>query len=396
MLNKDTVEEFWDRQALDLCRQQARNVRPLDFSETLSRFLGAAGEIFLAKSARDALRQFLEQSITRKSKKRKVLVCAFNCRVIADAIVQAGLQVDTFDLSNISGFINWEKIANNLKYEHAAVIVPHFFGVPSDFRWILQRAKELDVVIIEDCAMMLGGFIGEDMAGTIGDANIFSFNYDKPISLAGGGALLINNPRFIGQVRLDCEPLTIEKEEEELELFTRYIQLRRMKIREKEAFSSRFLRRARRRLRINRNMQESRKRFPVSGFGPLRSALGIWQLEKYPTIVDIRNKNAKLFERKSTYRSWHVDAISTPAWLKQKILIANPEKGREESQKLQSSGLRVGNFNWPITINKYMGFEESPNSLFMAQYGIDVPIHQNMTEEDFEVISDVINAGFEK
>lgn len=76
--------------------------------------------------------------------------------------------------------------------------------------------------------------------------------------------------------------------------------------------------------------------------------------------------------------------------------MANPEKEREISQILQRSGLRVGNFNWLKTINNYMGFEEMPNSLFMAQYGIDIPIHQNMTDQDFEIIFDAINAGLEK
>jgi len=180
--------------------------------------------------------------------------------------------------------------------------------------------------------------------------------------MAGGGALHINNPELFGHFRLDCESLSIEKEEEELELFLQYIKMRRTNIRQKVSGISHFQLRAQRRLRFNRNMQDSRQRFPVSGIGPLRSALGIWQLERYPSIVDIRYKNAKFCENRSTARNWYVEAISKPAWLKQKIGLAKPVKGQDMSHKLQSSSLRVGNFNWPTTIDHYMGFEEMPNS----------------------------------
>ena len=83
-----------------------------------------------------------------------------------------------------------------LRSDHHAIVVPHLFGVPSDFRPIRRAAAELGILVIEDCAHTVGGRIGKAVAGTLGDLAIFSFTYNKPISVAGGGVLLINNTRL--------------------------------------------------------------------------------------------------------------------------------------------------------------------------------------------------------
>jgi dTDP-4-amino-4,6-dideoxygalactose transaminase len=181
------VEEFWDEGVLESLMEEGRTVLPIHFAEALAAFLKTCQRIWLVERAGTGLRRLL--LALKASGRSSVLICDFNCMIVADAVTAAGLEVETFDVGDRSGQIDWDLLAGQLDKRHAAIVVPHLFGVPTDFRPLLPRASDLGVHVIEDCSHTLGGTIGGRMAGTIGDAAIFSFNYDKPLSLGGGGAL---------------------------------------------------------------------------------------------------------------------------------------------------------------------------------------------------------------
>ena len=56
-----------------------------------------------------------------------------------------------------------------------------------------NQCNKKGIVLIEDCAHCMGAFINSQIVGTIGHCAFFSFNYDKPISLAGSGGAAIFN-----------------------------------------------------------------------------------------------------------------------------------------------------------------------------------------------------------
>lgn len=383
-MTRDTVEEYWDTETLLRCYKNASKVDAKDFLDRLKSFLGASGKMWATHSARFALQQFLSDAVSHE--KRFVLVCSFNCRVVADAVTKAGFEVETFDLADVTGRIDWPLLAEQLKQHHGALVIPHLFGVPNDFRPVQEVAEELGVWIIEDCAPTLGGRIGDCMAGTLGDAAIFSFNYDKPISLGGGGALLVNNPDLWSKIRLPQKANGLDSEAQELKLFTAYLRRRRKRInRPWLSLSDRIFGYIKRRIWS----PQVKEPFPVSGIGPLRAALGIWQLDRHREVIIQRNNNASFFAHEEC-RSWFVGPTVTPAWLKQKVF---PDKATDIgriSQRLQSQGLRVGLFNWPITIDGYLGRTEKPNAHYTARHCLDIPIHQNMMPNELEVIRNAV------
>jgi dTDP-4-amino-4,6-dideoxygalactose transaminase len=374
----DIVEEFWDENILELCRQEARRTTTNDFLDELRVYLGASGRIWATQSGRIALRQFLASIAS--AEKRSVFVCSFNCRVVADAVITAGLHVETYDLDSITGWIDWEKVADLLRPRHAALVVPHLFGAPSDFRCVQMAAEKLRVAIIEDCAHTLGGKISSSTAGTLGDAAFFSFNYDKPISLGGGGALLVNNPILWPRIMLSEPEIDLKKEETEIKLFREYLGTRRLLKRNRSYFSPII-----RWISSRKYIWFAQELFPVSGIGPLRASLGLWQLKHYPEIKSIRNRNASIFSN-DLCKSWHLDQDVSAAWIKQKIIPVSPKEGDRISRALRHDGLPVGRFNWSVTLDRYLGLREKPNSTFVAKYSLDIPIHQNMTRADLEMI----------
>ncbi len=378
--NKDTVMEFWDEDVLEKCFRKANTVTTEDFLYTLSCYLGAHGKLWATNSGREALELFLRLAVP--STKKSVLVCSFNCRVVAESIIKAGLTVETFDLSDQSGSIAWDIVGEKLHSKLGAIVIPHFFGVPTDFRSLLKKAKECNVLIIEDCAHTLGGKIGSLTAGTIGDAAIFSFNYDKPISLGEGGALLVNNKKLWPLISIHAPRVSYSIERKELEGFLKYLKKRR------DCISSPSLILFDRLTSITWRLigRSPRKMFDFSGIGPLRSALGIWQIENYDNIVNIRNNNAKYISQCATCKSWKVEKEISPAWLKQKIVPCDITKVRTISQKLARQGLRVGLFNWPQTVDDYLGKTGPENSSYIAQYALDIPIHQYMQQDELDMI----------
>ncbi|MCZ7569859.1 MAG: DegT/DnrJ/EryC1/StrS family aminotransferase [Ardenticatenaceae bacterium] len=388
---KDLVEEFWDSDVFALCRVQARQIETRDFLDEFRSFLGARGTIWPARSGSIALQQFLARAIPRKA--GCVLLSSFNCRLVADAVLKAGLRIETFDLADTAGRINWESIADQLKPRHRAVVIPHLFGVPTDFRPILGAAEKLGVLVIEDCAHTVGGTIENSMAGTVGDAAIFSFNYDKPISLGGGGLLVVNTPDLSSRIHFDEPVIGVETEERELKAFLAYLHRRRQGTnrsrllavtlrRIKNAFTYGIVRRL---VKPTVVPWGTKRLFPVSGIGPLRAALGLWQLQRYPDIVRNRNANSTFFTD-GTGKSWYVGPRVTPAWLKQKVIPTPLEAGPEISHSLRRQGLPVGPFSWRLTIDRYLGLPEKPNAAVVARHGLDIPIHQNIGSADLELI----------
>jgi len=85
---------------------------------------------------------------------------------------------------------------NKLKYGNIkAALVVHYFGfLQSNLKRIIQICKELDILLIEDCAHTLTSKHGNKLLGDFGDFSFFSIHKILPAS--DGGFLKINNNAF--------------------------------------------------------------------------------------------------------------------------------------------------------------------------------------------------------
>ena len=381
---RDIVEEFWNEDILAKCYGLARHVTVGDFLDRLKSFLGVSGRMWAATSGRSVLQEALARTRGHGGGvKKSVLICSFNCISVCEAVIQAGFLPETFDLGDRSGRIDWDSMVPQLRSDHHAVVVPHFFGVPSDFRPIQRAAAELGILVIEDCAHTVGGRIGNAVAGTVGDLAMFSFTYNKPISVAGGGVLLINNTRLEPLLQLPEPRISLDRERDEINTFIAYLRERRSQIKPLSPLS-------RIRRRFLPRVATSQQCVTATGFGSLRAALAIWQLDHYAAICDRRNQNASRFSAISNWHAWHVGPNVSPAWLMQKIAPVESVDVEVISRRLQACGLRVGAFNWPTTMDRVLSRVERPNAHYVATYGLDVPIHQEMNRREFELIGDAL------
>ena len=195
MRNFDTVEEFWELKDVNESIDSVNSYSTSRFQEDFLKFLDKkdTNSIRLFPSITFALEKFLHKY---SGKKKDVLIPCFNCEVVKNSIEKAGCFVKPYDFFPSPGHFDWDSLKKQMNSKTLAIIITHYFGVPTDFRPIIEYCREKGIIIIEDCAHTLGGKIGGEAAGTLGDVAFFSFNYDKPISLGWGGAMIINNTKF--------------------------------------------------------------------------------------------------------------------------------------------------------------------------------------------------------
>ena len=372
----DTVEEFWTSQNIQQAKNLAGSNSLGDYTSEFANFLGLKHKnLWLMPSGHQGLEWLLK---IKRNARNVVLVPVFNCSVVEDGIRAAGCQPQLYDFSPGPGVFNWDRLIEQINPSVGALIVTHYFGVPTDFRPVIEYCRCHGITIIEDCAHTLGGAIDHQQAGTLGDASIFSFNYDKPISLGWGGLAVINSPAAfdINQIPEYRVP-SIDLEMSLLGDFVVSMAVRRKMIPRQNTLVMRILRRAHL-IRSGRFLKDAQ-----ISVGAAQAELGRWCLSQYQSVVERRNANACSVANSISLPSWPVGASVKPAWVKQKIFIKDEKKMALTKSQCQKSGFRVGNFNWPNLIG---GVTQSdfPIASEVATKWVDIPVHQNLDAKSLD------------
>jgi dTDP-4-amino-4,6-dideoxygalactose transaminase len=82
-----------------------------------------------------------------------------------------------------------------------AVLIVDMLGKIANYEAIGEIAAAYSAPVISDSAESLGARRGSRPAGSFGDCAVFSFNGNKIVTTAGGGALLSNDKEFIERAR---------------------------------------------------------------------------------------------------------------------------------------------------------------------------------------------------
>lgn len=83
----------------------------------------------------------------------------------------------------------------------SAIVVVHMLGFPAEMSELLAVADEFNLPVVEDAAQGLGSFINKKHVGLFGRCGILSFNGNKIITTAGGGALMTDDDELAKRVR---------------------------------------------------------------------------------------------------------------------------------------------------------------------------------------------------
>ncbi|MEK7673570.1 MAG: aminotransferase class I/II-fold pyridoxal phosphate-dependent enzyme [Patescibacteria group bacterium] len=168
------------------------------------------GEFFTFDSGRTALCEVLKAY--NISSGDEVLLQAFTCTVVPNAIIYAGAKPIYLDIEVDSYNIDATKIENKITAKTKAIIIQHTFGFAANVPAIMQIAAKHNLIVIEDCAHSLGAEFNGQKLGTFANASIFSFGVDKVVSGVRGGAAYVKDPSAIQkltELKLPTLPLGI-------------------------------------------------------------------------------------------------------------------------------------------------------------------------------------------
>jgi dTDP-4-amino-4,6-dideoxygalactose transaminase len=96
-----------------------------------------------------------------------------------------------------------EKLVEQAVTSRTRVIVPvHYAGVACEMDTIMAIARKHDLLVVEDAAQGVSSLYKGKYLGTIGDIGTYSFHETKNFISGEGGALVINNERFIERAEI--------------------------------------------------------------------------------------------------------------------------------------------------------------------------------------------------
>jgi dTDP-4-amino-4,6-dideoxygalactose transaminase len=135
-------------------------------------------------------------------KNDEVIMPSYTFVSTANAFVMRGGRPVFVDVDPTTCNIDPSKIERTITKKTKAIVVVHYAGVSCDMDPILAIAKKYKLYIIEDAAQaILSSFKGRPL-GSIGDLATISFHETKNIHCGEGGALIINNPKFIKRAKI--------------------------------------------------------------------------------------------------------------------------------------------------------------------------------------------------
>ncbi|MCS5734874.1 dTDP-4-amino-4,6-dideoxygalactose transaminase [Herbiconiux daphne] len=132
----------------------------------------------------------------------EVVLPSFTFPSAATAIVLRGATPVFVDIDFSTGNIDPEQVAEALTPHTKAVTVMHYGGVPVDLDAVVGIAERAGIALIEDNAHGLGGRDGERRLGTVGAFGTQSFHDTKNVHCGEGGALLINDERYVERAEI--------------------------------------------------------------------------------------------------------------------------------------------------------------------------------------------------
>lgn len=127
----------------------------------------------------------------------EVIMPSYTFVSTANAIVLRGGIPVFVDIRPDTLNIDETKIEEAITEKTKAIIVVHYAGVSCEMDKIMEIAKKHNLFVIEDAAQGLFSYYKNKPVGSIGHLSTLSFHETKNIISGEGGALLINDEKFI-------------------------------------------------------------------------------------------------------------------------------------------------------------------------------------------------------
>jgi dTDP-4-amino-4,6-dideoxygalactose transaminase len=132
----------------------------------------------------------------------EVIVPSFTFVSAANAFVLRGARPIFIDIRPDTLNLDERQLARLITPRTKAIVVVHYAGVGCEMDAILDVARRHNLSVVEDNAHGLFGKYKGRHLGTFGGMATLSFHETKNLTCGEGGALLINDPQYVGRAEI--------------------------------------------------------------------------------------------------------------------------------------------------------------------------------------------------
>ena len=304
-------------------------------------------------------------------KNKTIIAPAVSWVTTVTPFIQMGYDVKLCDCnkSDLGLDINHlEKLCK--RYRPSLLILVHVLGHANDMKSIMKICSKYKIKIIEDTCEALGSTYEGKNLGTLGIASTFSFYYGHHISTIEGGMLTLDDKKLYNillSIRSHGWGRDLEKKE-------------------------------RNRLEKKYNIDNVRSlyTFYYSGFNlrptDLNAFLGIQQMKVLSRKIKVRFRNFKIYFKNLSSFWAQKSATKIVSNFGYAIMVRNRRElfNYLKKNKIETRPLICGNMGeQPFWLKKYKK-PKLPNAEKIHKYGLYLPNHENLTEEQVKYICEKV------
>ena len=117
-----------------------------------------------------------------------------------NTIVLAGATPVLVDIESDTLNLDVHQVAAAITPRTKAIMPVHFAGLPCDCDAIYALAKQYELRVIEDCAHAMGARFKNQLLGSFGDTQVFSFHPNKNMTTGEGGCVITRDAHMAKRI----------------------------------------------------------------------------------------------------------------------------------------------------------------------------------------------------
>jgi dTDP-4-amino-4,6-dideoxygalactose transaminase len=133
--------------------------------------------------------------IIKKNKLDEVLMPSYTFSSTASAFIKAGFKIRFVDIDPNNGMIDPNKLKKDITKKTRAIVVVHYGGNVAQIEKIKKICKKNKLYLVEDAAQSFNSFLNKKAVGTFGDIGCYSFHETKNLHAGMSGALVIKSKK---------------------------------------------------------------------------------------------------------------------------------------------------------------------------------------------------------
>jgi dTDP-4-amino-4,6-dideoxygalactose transaminase len=132
----------------------------------------------------------------------EVIMPSFTFVSCANAVALRGATPVFADVRSDTLNLDPKEVAGAITPRTRAIIAVHYAGVPCDMADYMALAERHGLIVIEDAAQALMSSYRQKPAGALGHLGVISFHDTKNVMSGEGGAVIINDARFLERAEI--------------------------------------------------------------------------------------------------------------------------------------------------------------------------------------------------